>query len=138
MDPVLASTAAALIEEAAAAPAAQPAPLSSNALAQRFIELLKPESAVAAAHIPAVHVGDPRKTGLGGAILDSIQAMGDNYRVRHDTVVNSLNHSKGQSPGVLELMRLQVNINEMSLHLDVVTKAVSKAVQHIDTLTKLQ
>lgn len=80
--------------------------------------------------------GDSTKT-LGDAILAKLDAVGADYKKNVSRAYAALEKSPRENT-VEELLKMQLDISVVSLEVEVVGKGVQKAVQHIDTLSKLQ
>jgi hypothetical protein len=74
---------------------------------------------------------------LGDAILNAMAAAGQTYQAKKE-VVNTALTSGAERLGPMDLIRLQIGMADASLYVDILGKGVSKAVQNIDQLTKLQ
>lgn len=74
---------------------------------------------------------------LGDAILAKLDAVGADYKQNVARAYAALEKSPRENT-VEELLKMQLDIAVVSLEVEVVGKGVQKAVQHIDTLSKLQ
>lgn len=73
---------------------------------------------------------------LGDVIIDKLVAAGETYRAQHVAAFGILNE-----PGELSMRHMltaQLRFGEMSMHVELFSKGVSKLLQHVDQLTKLQ
>ena len=80
--------------------------------------------------------GPTTKT-LGDAILARIDAVGANYKQNVNRAYAALEKSPRENT-VEDLLKMQLDLAVVSLEVEVVGKGVQKAVQHVDTLSKLQ
>ncbi|NIM41995.1 MAG: hypothetical protein GTN86_12575 [Xanthomonadales bacterium] len=74
---------------------------------------------------------------LGDAILRSMENAGREYLAKTQEIHAALTE-RGQEISTTTLLRLQVQLTDASMFVDLLGKAVSKATQHVDQLTKLQ
>jgi hypothetical protein len=79
----------------------------------------------------------PPDTGtLGDAILGKLDNLSSHYQ---DAVKHAHDALDGtRSPGLHDMLRLQFNMTVVTMEIDVLGKGVSKVVQTLDQLTKLQ
>lgn len=109
--------------------------------AARFSDVLKaPPQAPLDAPMDAMpiapsSVGEPGH--LGDAILRSMETAGREYAAKTQEIHMALTE-RGQELTASGLLRLQVQLTDASMFVDLLGKAVSKATQHVDQLTKLQ
>ena len=109
--------------------------------ASRFSDLLSagitqpnPISAASNGVQPAIPLG---KATLGDAILGKLGAVGDNYRASVQEAVSAFSVPT-EKLGLSGLLRIQMSMAQVSLDIELISKGISKAAQHIDSLTKLQ
>lgn len=74
---------------------------------------------------------------LGDAILGSLESLGREYAVKSRHITAALTPDSDLL-STTELLRLQLSMADASMFVELVGKAVSKATQHVDQLTKLQ
>ena len=74
---------------------------------------------------------------LGDAILRSMEEAGREYAAKTQEIHMALSE-RAQEISTTALLRLQVQLTDASMFVDLLGKAVSKATQHVDQLTKLQ
>jgi type III secretion system YscI/HrpB-like protein len=86
---------------------------------------------------PAAPVAGSEPGHLGDAILRSMENAGREYIARTQEIHAALSE-RGQEISTTALLRLQVQLTDASMFVDLLGKAVSKATQHVDQLTKLQ
>lgn len=77
------------------------------------------------------------KANLGDAILGSLESVGRDYAAKSQRISAALTPD-AELLSTTELLRLQLAMADASMFVELVGKAVSKATQHIDQLTKLQ
>ncbi len=105
--------------------------------AARLSKLLATDSTES---VQTVSVVDSVPNGLrtiGDAILARLDAVGNSY-IRN---VERTHHLLESPPGNLQLrdlLKLQMEMSAISVEVELVGKGVSKAVQHVDQLSKLQ
>jgi len=107
----------------------------SESDAARFADLLP-------ARVPSVAAVDraampAQGAGIGDTILRSVDAAGRQYAAQAEQV-HALFGVKGSELSVMDLIRVQFQMIDTSLQVDLISKAVSKSTQHVDQLTKLQ
>jgi hypothetical protein len=74
---------------------------------------------------------------LGDSIIRSMEAMGRGYTEKSARIKNVL--VDGAEPiSTIDLIRLQFDMIDTSIMVDLISKTVQKSTQHIDQLTKLQ
>ncbi len=111
-------------------------PQNVSADANRFSSLMAPDDPVpGVAPTTVAPVSAPSDASIGDAILDRLHSVGAAYRTKRDEVTGAL---ESDSLGVRQLLKLQIDVAEMSLHVDVFSKGVAKLLSHVDQLTKLQ
>lgn len=113
-----------------------------DAEAARFTDVLQAPQAgqgiQAPSDMPEVFSVTPGQPGhLGDAILRSMEEAGRQY-VAKTQEVSQLLVDRSQELSTTSLLRLQIQLTDASMYVDLLGKAVSKATQHIDQLTKLQ
>ena len=74
---------------------------------------------------------------MGEIILAKLDAIGAEYKVNVNHAYEVLEKSPNEVT-LQEMMKLQLDMAVVSLEIEVVGKGVQKAVQHVDTLSKLQ
>lgn len=108
----------------------------SESEAARFTDVLQPPQAPM--DMPPVAPSTAVEPGhLGDAILRSMEGAGREYMARTQEIHAALTE-RGQEISTTALLRLQVQLTDASMFVDLLGKAVSKATQHVDQLTKLQ
>ena len=116
-----------------------------DAEAARFTDVLQapqapaaPQGVQAPSDLPWVYPVSPSEPGhLGDAILRSMEEAGRQYVAKTQEIHHVL-LDRSQELSTTSLLRLQVQLTDASMFVDLLGKAVSKATQHIDQLTKLQ
>lgn len=118
-----------------------PAPQSAT---ERFNAIMQdaPASIDAAHHAPpmppAVPVSDAgTPLGLGQHILGSLQHASDNMSRHWETITERLEQA-GDNPKVTDLLHVQTQLLQVSIHYELVGKAIAKSTQNIDTMVRLQ
>jgi hypothetical protein len=113
---------------------------ASESDAVRFSNLLgaPPPLVDAPADVPEVDLPPVEgKRGMGDAILDSMQAVGRDYADNWRRVQGAM-RSDLSGLSSTELVHMQLDLAEVAMHADIISKGISKAVQEVDQLTKLQ
>lgn len=116
-----------------------------DAEAARFTDVLQatqgPQAGPAVqapSDLPSVSSVSPGEPGhLGDAILRSMEEAGRQYAAKTQEIHQVL-LDRSQELSTTSLLRLQVQLTDASMFVDLLGKAVSKATQHVDQLTKLQ
>ncbi len=74
---------------------------------------------------------------MGEVIMARLDAIGSEYKTNVNQAYQALEKSP-QQISLQEMMKLQLDMAVVTLEIEVVGKGVQKAVQHVDTLAKLQ
>lgn len=108
----------------------------SESDAGRLADLLSTQSVQATSGSAVTDVSPVNGNSIGDAILRSMDAAGRTYSAK----ANEINRLAGDGAQLTtaDLMRIQFQLIDSSMQIDLISKTVSKAVQHIDQLTKLQ
>jgi type III secretion system YscI/HrpB-like protein len=109
----------------------------SESDAGRLADLLSAQPAASAPNPVVEPVSQISGPGLGDSILRSMDAVGKAYSDKASDVHRFLSVPGGEF-STLDLIKLQFQMIDTSLQVDLISKTVSKANQHIDQLTKLQ
>jgi type III secretion system YscI/HrpB-like protein len=104
--------------------------------AARFTDVLQSNDP-SAQQVPAASAADAGAGHMGDAILSSLEGLGREYAAKSERITAALTPDSDLL-SVSELLRLQLAVADSSMFVELVGKAVSKATQHIDQLTKLQ
>lgn len=88
---------------------------------------------------PATVVQPPPITdgNLGDSILRKLSMTGNRYKEVANEAISTLSQVSEQTQ-LADLMRLQLRMSVSTLEVEIISKGVSKSVQHFDQLTKLQ
>lgn len=107
--------------------------------AARFTDVLRgPDAVTSASPTSAPPALAPIEPGhLGDTILRAMQSAGSEYAAKSG-VIHSVLASDSNHLSATDMLRLQVQLTDASMFVDLLGKAVSKSTQHIDQLTKLQ
>lgn len=110
--------------------------------AARFTDVLQAPQAVQGAQLapelsPVSSVSPSQPGHLGDAILRSMEEAGRQYVAKTQEIHHVL-LDRSQDLSTTSVLRLQVQLTDASMFVDLLGKAVSKFTQHIDQLTKLQ
>lgn len=104
--------------------------------AARFTDVLQSNDP-SAQQAPVAPAADAGAGHMGDAILSSLEGLGREYAAKSERITAALTPDSDLL-SVSELLRLQLAVADSSMFVELVGKAVSKATQHIDQLTKLQ
>ncbi len=74
---------------------------------------------------------------IGEVIMAKLDAIGTEYKTNVNLAYQAIEKSP-QQISLQEMMKLQLDMAVVMLEVEVVGKGVQKAVQHVDTLAKLQ
>lgn len=85
---------------------------------------------------PVQEAGQGNKV-IGEIIMARLDAIGSEYKMNVSKAYDALEKSP-QTFSLREMLKLQLDMAVVSMEIEVVGKGVQKAVQHIDTLSKLQ
>jgi type III secretion system YscI/HrpB-like protein len=77
------------------------------------------------------------KPTLGDSILHRLGVVGDNYRSSVAEAVQAFS-LPAEKLGLSGLLRIQMSMAQVSLNIELISKGIAKAAQHVDSLTKLQ
>ncbi len=112
--------------------------------AKRLYDLLQVDGGypVSAANVSSLEhgglrIGSESTKTMGEAILARLDAVGADYKKNVTRAYAALEKSPRENT-VEDLLKMQLDIAVVSLEVEVVGKGVQKAVQHVDTLSKLQ
>ncbi|MRD47089.1 type III secretion system inner rod subunit SctI [Caenimonas koreensis] len=109
----------------------------SESDAARMSDLLSAKGMQAQSGTPPVVNIPQNGNTIGDSILRSFDAAGKDYKVKTHEIDRLLNLDANKIT-TTELLKMQMRLIETSMQVDLISKTVSKAVQHIDQLTKLQ
>lgn len=104
----------------------------SDLLSVQQVQPQAPEPAVAA--VPEVKAGG---NSIGDKILNSLNETGRKYQDGMHRIEGMLG-GDGGSLSLTDALRLQMQLFQSSIQIDLMSKFTAKTGQHIDTLTKLQ
>lgn len=106
---------------------------------ERLSELLvSPPEGVTYALEPIPPAQEPGGTKvIGEVIMARLDAIGTEYKTNVNLAYKAIEKSP-QQISLQEMMKLQLDMAVVALEIEVVGKGVQKAVQHVDTLAKLQ
>ena len=131
-----------LAMNAVAASSATPATAPVDALAgERFNAIMQSGQTPAAVALPASPASPiPPPTGaemtMGERILNGLSGLSSDFQKSWQNVNAVLEGSDKASTA--DLLKLQLNLTQMSVQYDLVGKVVSRSTQNIDQLVKLQ
>lgn len=107
----------------------------TRSAADRFSRLMSPGETEATEAIESTQALEGGN--LGDMVLGKLNAMGEHYRNVKGAVSHTL-ENLSPSMHLPDIFLLQMEMATASLVVEVVSKGVSKVVQHVDQLTKLQ
>ena len=105
--------------------------------AGRMADLMSTQTTQAKSGTPPVTDIAPAGNSMGDQILRSIDSAGKTYKAKAAEIDRLLNLDANKLT-TTELLKMQMRLIDTSMQVDLISKTVSKAVQHIDQLTKLQ
>lgn len=136
---------------AASATSAATALAAPDALAaSRFAEIMAQPLAVAtpAAVNPVVATTHmvpidsvkplPANASVGDRILNGMQGVSNDFRNSWDSVNKVVNSTSGEAVTMQEMLKLQMQLTQVTFQYDMVGKAVSRSTQNIDQLVRVQ
>lgn len=103
----------------------------------RFSELINGQDIQAVGTVQQLDGSSSITRTMGDVILAKLDSVGSKFT----TAVEKVHHRLDTMPQTLslpELLKLQLEVATVSLEVELVGKGVSKAVQHVDQLSKLQ
>lgn len=87
--------------------------------------------------VPGARDAGPSTKVMGEIIMAKLDAIGAEYKANMAQAYQTLEKSP-QQISLQEMLKLQLDLAVVGLEIEVVGKGVQKAVQHVDTLAKLQ
>ena len=113
-----------------------PALLADPIDAVRFAEMVQPPAA-----LPEAAVAPPAPTGPaatpGDSILEGMKNIGSDFRETWSAMKAAIARPMEQVT-LADMLRMQMQMLQLSVQVEMAGKAISKATQNIDQLTKLQ
>lgn len=79
----------------------------------------------------------PGPLSLGTKILDGLQNSSNDLSGRWQSISERLDQTSA-TPNVTELLQVQTQLLQVSIHYELVGKAISKSTQNIDTMVRMQ
>lgn len=136
------TTLIAMIEPISTTPQDPAPPLMTDDTAQgaaRLSELMSVQESPATGDVVEATAPAGASTSHG-TLGDAILGKMENVRQRFEAVVVDAHDAieKMNAPSVQDLLAVQFKLLTASLEVEVISKGVGKAVQHVDQLTKLQ
>jgi type III secretion protein I len=108
--------------------------------ASRFAAMVVPAEAVAVP-LPAVAAqgadGVPRVSAPGDAILDGMRSIGAEFNAGWESLKVAVDQS-AKSMTVSDMLRVQMQLIQLSVQVELVGKSIARTTQNIDQLVKLQ
>jgi type III secretion protein I len=104
----------------------------SEKIAAISLDALQSEADGSLARAPSLAELD----GVGAQFLDALGDAKQNISERASNIESSLQSSEAMTPG--ELMKIQVELAQLTLEQELISKGVSKTTQNVDTLIKAQ
>ena len=136
---ILASSAVVSTLPPLAAPGAQTAAAPDALATARFATLMQapPTAATPVAQAAAAAVSPAATQSVGDRILAGMQSVSGEFQSAWKSVAASLDAS-AETMGMQELLKLQMNLVQVSVQYDMVGKAVSRSTQNFDQLVRVQ
>jgi len=104
--------------------------------AARFAEMVQP--VVVPGDVSLTTIADVAPTGTpGDSILEGMKSLGADFRESWSAMKAALDAPMSQMT-LADMMRLQLQMVQISVQVELVGKTISKATTNIDQLTKLQ
>lgn len=114
----------------------------STAQIERFNAVMQADSASSAPGLAAVQASTeaPKSIlNLGEQILGKLQHTSGELQTQWQHITNNLNTAHtAAKPNVSHLLHTQAQLLQVSVHYELISKAVSKATQNVDSMVKMQ
>ena len=104
--------------------------------ATRFAEMVQPMAAPGDVSLASLAGVEPTGT-PGDSILEGMKSLGSDFRESWSAMKAALDRPLDQMT-LADMMRLQLQMVQLSVQVELIGKAVSKASSNIDQLSKLQ
>ncbi|MBK4733234.1 EscI/YscI/HrpB family type III secretion system inner rod protein [Noviherbaspirillum pedocola] len=99
--------------------------------------LSQPESqAVSSEEMPSIAKANGNT--MGDRILNGLQSLGEAYKAKTKEAIDALNVGASDSMNLANAIRFQIELTQVSIQADVTTKAITKAPQQVDQITRTQ
>lgn len=79
----------------------------------------------------------PGPSSIGTRILGTLQQSSNDLTGRWQAMAERLDHASAK-PNVAELLHVQAQLLQVSVHYELVSKAISKSTQNVDTMVRMQ
>lgn len=120
------------------APASQMATEQFNAVMQAAAPSgVSPDAATSATAIADAVPPPHGPLSLGNQILGSLQSSSEDVSGRWQSISERLDQTSA-TPNVAELLQVQTQLLQVSIHYELVGKAIAKSTQNIDTMVRMQ
>ncbi|MDK2123493.1 type III secretion system inner rod subunit SctI [Parachitinimonas caeni] len=125
-----------------AAPAAVPATANSADVA-RFAEAMAPQAGTGAPQVAGpvattvTETAPPEVKTVGDAILDSLRSVNQDVQSKWGQLQSDLSDPAHMS-SITDMLRMQMQLTQMSVQFELVGKAISRSTQNIEQLIKIQ
>lgn len=80
----------------------------------------------------------PANASVGDRILNGMQGVSNDFRNSWDSVNKVVNSTSGEAVTMQEMLKLQMQLTQVTFQYDMVGKAVSRSTQNIDQLVRVQ
>lgn len=110
----------------------------SESDAGRLADLLSAQNVQAEAPSSLSAVKPTDNVSMGDAILRSLDAAGRSYQEKSAGIRKLMAVENTTPLTTSDLLRMQFELLDTSMQVDLISKTISKGTQHIDQLTKLQ
>jgi len=139
MDPISTLTIAPAVAGAPSQPAMAPA---ASADVERFLEVLRAggtatDPAVQATIVNPGAMPPVNGPGVGDAILDGMRNLSSEFRGSWEAAREML-ATKGSDMTLSDMLRMQMQLVQLSFQYELVGKSISRSTQNIETLVKIQ
>jgi type III secretion protein I len=107
--------------------------------AARFAEMVQPAALPALPALPGIAAPDAVLPGAtpGDSILEGMKGLGSDFRESWSALRTALEGPMDKMT-ITDMLRLQLQMVQISVQVELVGKAISKATSNIDQLSKLQ
>lgn len=118
--------------------------MPSDIVADRFNAMMSAGSVTPSTAMPVLHNIHPTSStnalqepqSLGSQILSGLNHASDNYAQKWKNVTSALDNMTSH-PSASSMLKIQSELLQVSLQYELVSKAVSRSTQNIDTLVRM-
>src|SRR5690625_2066619 len=124
--------------------AAAPAPASNQAM-ERFNAIMQASPSDTAGSVTPAAISDTTAPAmphgplsLGNQILGSLQKTAGEVQGQWTSISDQLGKTSTATPNIADLLQVQTQLLQVSIHYELVGKAIAKSTQNIDTMVRMQ